>query len=95
MAKAKARAKYSSKDRARLLAEYTAFPEDQPVNEKYGAARLQMSRAWMQLKRVAGGGPKFHRTETGKIFYLKRDLEAYLHRTLTSYDNTSQYPDAA
>ena len=80
---------------ARLLAEYTAFPEDQPVNEKYGAARLQKSLAWMQLKRVTGGGPKFHRTETGKIFYIKRDLEAYLHRTLTGYDNTSQYPDAA
>ena len=90
-----ARAKYAPKNPAQLLSDYSAFSDDQPVNESFAAARLQKSRAWLQLKRVAGAGPRFHRTETGKIFYLKRDLEAYLHRTLTGYDNTSQYPDTA
>jgi len=81
----------SAPSRALLLAEYSAFPIDQPVNEQYAAARLQKSRAWLQLKRVAGGGPKFYRTDTGKIFYLKRDVEAYLAASLTGYENTSQY----
>src|SRR3990167_10407867 len=75
-----------------LLADYVGFSDDQPVNEKYAAARLQKSRAWVQWKRVAGGGPKFCRTDTGKILYRKADVEAYLSASLTSYDNTSQYP---
>ncbi len=77
-----------------LLADYAAFASDQPVSEKHVAARLQKSRAWVQLKRCSGGGPKFHRTDTGKIFYLKRDVEAYLRVSLTPFESTSQYPDA-
>ena len=87
--------KNAPKPTAQLLADYSAFPDDQPVTEHYVAARLQKSRAWVQLKRCTGGGPKFHRTDTGKIFYRKRDIEAYLSASLTSYENTSQYPDAA
>ena len=78
-----------------LLAEYAGFPYDQPVSEKHVASRLQKSRAWVQLKRVTGGGPKFYRTETGRILYRKADVEKYLAASLTSYDSTSQYPDAA
>ena len=78
-----------------LLTEYRDYTDDQIVSEKHVAARLQMSRAWVQLKRVTGGGPKFHRTATGKIFYLKRDVEAYLAGSLTAFDSTSQYPNAA
>ena len=89
------RTKVAPKTKAQLLAEYLALPEDQPVPEQYAAARLNYSRAWTQLKRVSGGGPKFHRTDTGKIFYIKRDVEAYLSASLTGYDNTSQYPDPA
>lgn len=87
--------KTAPKTTAQLLAEYSAFPDDQPVNEQYAAARLQKSRAWMQLKRVSGGGPKFQRTDTGKIYYIKRDIEAYLSASLTGYESTSQYPSAA
>ena len=83
--------KTAPKTTAQLLAEYSAFPDDQPMNERYAAARLQKSRAWMQLKRVAGGGPKFYRTETGKIFYRKADVEIYLAASLTGYESTSQY----
>lgn len=74
-----------------LLADYVGFSDDQPINEKYAAARLQKSRAWMQWKRVAGGGPKFCRTDTGKILYIKRDVEAYLAATLTAHNSTSEY----
>ena len=95
MTKSKSTHKTTPNSPGRLLAEYSAFPDDQPVNEVYAAARLQRSRAWVQLKRVTGGGPKFLRTDTGKIFYLKHELEAYLHRTLTGYESTSQYPDPA
>ena len=77
----------------RLLAEYAAFSDDQPVSEKHVASRLQKSRAWVQLKRVTGGGPKFQRTQTGKIFYLKRDVEGYLASSLTAFDSTSEYLD--
>jgi hypothetical protein len=87
--------KSDPKPPAQLLAEYASFPDDQPVNEQYGAARLQKSRAWMQLKRVKGGGPQFQRTDTGKIFYFKRDVEDYLAASLRSYESTSQYPDQA
>jgi len=74
-----------------LLADYVGFSDDQPINEKYGAARLQKSRAWMQWKRVAGGGPRFFRTDTGKIVYRKADIEAYLAATLTPHNSTSEY----
>ena len=87
--------KSAPKNTAHLLADYAAFPEDQPVNEQYAAARLQKSRAWVQLKRVTGGGPKFLRSDTGKIFYLKSAIEAYLSASMKSYDSTAQYPDAA
>lgn len=90
-----ARIKTDPKTAPLLLADYLAFPEDQPVTEHYVAARLQKSRAWAQLKRVTGGGPKFYRTDTGKIFYRKADIEAYLAASLTGYHSTSQYPDAA
>jgi hypothetical protein len=79
------------KSAAQLLAEYSAFPDDQPVTEQHAAPRLVKSRAWMQWKRHAGGGPKYYRTDTGKIFYRKRDIEAYLDASLTFYANTSQY----
>lgn len=78
-----------------LLAEYHAGSDDQPFTEVHTAARLQRSRAWMQLRRVTGGGPKFHRTSTRKIFYIKRDIERYLEETLKAFDSTSQYPQAA
>ncbi len=78
-----------------LLADYVGFSDDQPINEKYAAARLQKSRAWMQWKRVAGGGPKFHRTDTGKILYRKADIESYLSASLTSYSNTAEYAQRA
>src|SRR3990170_4795818 len=70
-----------------LAADYVGFSDDQLINEKYVAARLQKSRAWVQWKRVAGGGPRFFRTDTGKILYRKADVEAYLSASLTSYDN--------
>lgn len=76
------------------LAEYTSFPDNQPVTERHVAARLQKSRAWVQMKRVTGGGPRFHRTDTGKILYLKKNIEAYLAVSLTAFDSTSQYPAA-
>src|SRR3990167_159228 len=69
-------------------------PADQPITEHVAAARLQMSRAWLQLKRVTGGGPKFWRTSTGMIRYIKRDIESYLSASLTSFESTSQYPPA-
>ena len=34
--------------------------------EQYAAARYQLSRAWFQMKRITGGGPKFLRSDTGK-----------------------------
>jgi hypothetical protein len=89
------KSKSTPKSTAQLLAEYLAFPDDQPVSEYFGAARLQKSRAWFQLKRITGGGPKFYRTSTGKIFYIKRDIETYLSASLTGYESTSQYPKAA
>lgn len=88
-------ARKTARTPAELLTEYSAFPDDQPVNEHYAAARLGMSRAWVQWKRVTGGGARFQRTDTGKIFYIKRDIEAYLAANLTSYESTSQYPKAA
>ena len=84
--------KITSDRRRELLAEYIASPDDQPITEQHAAARLQKSRPWVQWKRGAGGGPKFCRTDTGKIFYIKRDVEAYLAATLTGYSCTSQYP---
>ena len=86
--------KKPSRPPAELLAEYSAFPDDQPVNEQYVAARIGKSRALLQLRRVTGGGPRFHRTDTGKIFYIKRDVEAYLAATLTAYNSTSEYATA-
>ena len=88
-----ARIKLEPKSPAQLLAEYSTFADDQPVNEQYAAARLQKSRAWVQLKRVTGGGPKFCRTISGKIFYRKRDIEGYLASSLTAFDSTSEYLD--
>ena len=95
MTKSKSTHKTTPNSPGRLLAEYSAFPDDQPVSELYAAARLQRSRAWVQLKRVTGGGPKFLRTDTGKIFYLKRDVETYLSTSLTPFTSTSQYPRSA
>lgn len=86
--------KISSDRRRELLAEYIASPDDQPLTEQHAAARLQKSRPWIQWKRGAGGGPKFCRTDTGKILYLKRDVEAYLAATLTFFNNTSEYATA-
>ena len=80
---------------AQLLVGYDLLPADQPITEHVAAARLQMSRAWLQLKRVTGGGPKFQRTSTGMIRYIKRDVESYLSASLTPFESTSQYPDAA
>ena len=74
-----------------LLADYAMFSDDQPVSEKHVAARLQKSRAWLQLRRVTGGGPKFHRTDTGRILYRKADVEKYLAASLTGHDSTSEY----
>jgi hypothetical protein len=90
-----AKSKTAPKPTAQLLADYSAFPDDQPVTEHYAAARLQKSRAWCQWRRVAGGGPRFLRTPEGKIFYRKADVEAYLAASLTSYNSTSEYADAA
>ncbi len=87
--------KISSDKRRELLAEYVAAPDDQPLTELHAAARLQKSRAWLQWRRGSGGGPKFYRSDTAQIRYIKRDIEAYLSASMTSYDNTSQYADAA
>lgn len=78
-----------------LLAEYRDYADDQPATERHAAARLGMSRSWMQWQRTAGNGPKFYRTDGGRIFYLKRDIEAFLAASLTAFDSTSQYRDAA
>ena len=78
---------------AELLAEYSEFPKDQPVNEQYTAARLGKSRALLQLRRCTGGGPKFYRTDTGKIFYIKRDVEAYLAASMTAHNSTAEYKE--
>ena len=80
-----------AEDMRQLLADYVAFADDQFVTERHVAARMQLSRAWAQQKRYTGGGPKFHRTDTGKILYLKRDVEAYLSATLTAHNSTSEY----
>lgn len=86
-----AKTKSAPKPTAQLLADYSAFPNDQFVNEQYTAARLGMSRAWLQWKRVAGGGPRFYRSNTGQIRYLKSDIEKHLAATLTAHNNTSEY----
>jgi len=83
--------KLTSDQRRELLAEYVAAPDDQPLTELHAAARYEKSRAWFQLKRVAGGGPRFYRSDTGQIRYVKADLEAYLVNSLTKYSNTSEY----
>ena len=83
------------KTTTQLLAEYSAASNDQPFPETHAAARLQKSRAWMQWRRMSGGGPRFQRTTTGKILYRKADVEAFLAGQLTAYENTSQYPNAA
>lgn len=86
------RTKQEPKSAAQLLAEYLAFPDDQAVAEPYAAARLGYSRAWLQLKRGTGGGPRFNRTRSGKIRYVKLDVERYRAEDLTAFDSTSQYP---
>jgi hypothetical protein len=86
--------KITPDQRRELLAEYIASPDDQPLTELHAATRLQKSRAWLQWKRVAGGGPQFCRTDTGKIFYIRRDVEAYLSSSLTAHNSTSEYQAA-
>ena len=79
------------KTQPELLAEYTTFPLDQPVSEGHAAARLLKSRSWLQWKRSTGGGPRFQRTPTGKIFYVKRDVEEFLAGQLIPFSSTSEY----
>ena len=83
--------KLTSEQRRELIAEYSAAPADQALTELHLAARYQISRAWLQWKRVAGGGPRFHRTASGKIRYRKSDAEAFLAATLTPHSSTSEY----
>ena len=78
-----------------LLAEYHAGSDDQPFTELHAAARLRRSRAWLQLRRVSGGGPRYLRTPSGRVYYRKGDIERYLEETLKAFDSTSQYPQAA
>ena len=58
------------------LAQYSAFPQDQPVTEHYAAARLQRSRAWLQWTRGTGDGPRFCRTNMEDSFHIPRASEA-------------------
>lgn len=78
-------------DMVALLVEYVGFPEDQPCREKYVAARLQRSCGWLQEMRVRGRGPVFYRTESGKIYYIKRDVEDYLVRSMKRHERTGEY----
>ena len=68
-----------------LLTEYIGFPDDHPVIARHAAARLQKTLARMLAKRHFGGGPKFCRTDTGKIYYIKRDVEEYLVASLRKH----------
>jgi hypothetical protein len=78
--------------RAELLAEYNLLPENARINEQMLAAVLLCSLAKLQRDRWSGGGIPFIREGGtskadrngrvqifgGKVFYLKKDVEAHL-----------------
>ena len=78
--------------RANLLTEYNALPDNARLNEQMLAAVLLCSLAKLQRDRWSGGGIQFIREGGtskadrngrvqifgGKVFYLKKDVEAHL-----------------
>jgi len=85
----------SSARRTELIAEYEAAPPDQLLIEQHVAAVLQRSRAWVQLRRLTGGGPVFLKDPAGAVRYRKFDVEAYKKRAFVPYRSTSEYEGSA
>lgn len=90
-----------AKTRAELIAEYDAFSEDTRLSEHHVAAKRGCSAALLQRERVFGSPIPFIREGGtlkadkngqmrlfgGRVFYLKKDVTAYLesrNRTVTS-----------
>lgn len=95
--------------RAQLIAEFDAFPDDTRVSEKYVAAKRGCSTALLQRERVYGGGVRFLREGGnlkadkngltrifgGRVFYIKRDVLAFLDARNRTVMSTSEISGSA
>jgi hypothetical protein len=90
--------------RAQLIAEFNELPDDARISERHVAAVRYCSTATLQRDRVYGGGIPFIReggtikTDKngltrifgGRVFYLKRDVVAFLEARNRTVMSTSE-----
>jgi len=76
-----------------LLSIFWAAPNDARLSREVAAAACDRSVAWLESLATNGGGPVFLKDSQGsrRVWYLKRDLLAWLEARSTRVYSTSDY----